>query len=385
MPRTALLLALLVPAVALPAEAPLTRLRAGVQEKLDALKAAAEFPGVSAGFALADGSSAGVAAGLADVENNVPLGPADRLLAGSVGKTFVAAVLLQLAEEGKVGLDDRLEAWLGKEPWFARLPNAADLTVRSVLNHTAGLPEYFEQKGFVPAIQADPDKEWKPEELLAYVLDAKPLFAVGKGWSYSDTDFILAGMVAERAAGKPLFAEIDRRLLKPLKLERTVPSDRRVIAGLVPGYAGPRNPLGFSGKTIAGGKLVTNPQFEWAGGGLASTPEDLARWAKALYEGKVFRKKETLGAMLDGVDAPAPRGGGKGHRYGLGVQIRESEWGPSYGHGGWFPGYLTEVEYFPRHRVAVAVQFNTDAGASLKKGRRAYAADVAGVVLGPGK
>jgi D-alanyl-D-alanine carboxypeptidase len=136
---------------------------------------------------------------------------------------------------------------------------------------------------------------------------------------------------------------------------------------------------------MAGGRLVTNPQFEWAGGGLASTPEDLARWAKALYEGKVFRKKETLAEMLAGVDATGARGGGKGIRYGLGVQIRPSAWGPGYGHGGWFPGYRTEVEYFPEKRVAVAVQFNTDIGRQLGKGPRGAVADVAAELFTPGK
>ncbi len=375
-----------VPAADPPAPKPLTdqefdKLKARVQAKLDDLREKAEFPGVSVGFVLADGRSAGVASGLADADRNTPLKPGDRLLAGSVGKTFVAAVVLQLAEEGKLDLDDKLEKWLGKEVWFDRLPNAKELTLRCLLNHTAGLPEYFEQKGFVEAVKADPDKAWKPSELVAYVLDAKPLFEVGKGWSYADSDYILVGMAAERATGKPLFEEIERRLLKPLKLERTVPSDRRVIPGLATGYARPRNPLGFEGKTIIDGKLVTNPQFEWAGGGLASTPGDLARWAKALYEGGTFKKKATLEAMLDGVDAMGGRGGGKGNKYGLGVQIRDSEWGKSYGHGGWFPGYLTEVEYFPDRKVAIAVQFNTDVGKSIKKGLRTYTGDVARIIL----
>src|SRR5262249_32869755 len=157
-----------------------------------------------------------------------------------------------------------------------------------LLNHTAGLPEYFERKDFTAAVRADPDRVWQPAELIGYVLDAKPLFPVGKGWSYADTDYILVGMVIERATGKALFGEIDRRLLRPLKLERTIPSDSRKIPDLVTGYAGPRNPLGYEGTTMAEGKLVMNPQFEWAGGGLATTPDDLARWAKALYEGKVF-------------------------------------------------------------------------------------------------
>lgn len=357
------------------------QLRGKVQAKLDDLRATAEFPGVTVGFVLADGRSAGVSSGFADAAKKVALKPDDRMLAGSIGKTYVAALVLQLSEEGKIGLDDKLEKWLGKEPWYPRLPNRSDLTVRHLLTHTAGLPEYFEAKGITDAVKADPDRVWKPEELVAYVLDAKPLFAAGKGYAYADTDYILVGMAAEKAGGKPLFAEIERRLLKPLKLDRTTPSDKRVIPGLVSGHAAIRNPFGYQGPTIVDGKFVMNPQMEYAGGGLASTPEDLARWAKAVYEGKAFQKKETLTAMLTGVETGTGRGGGKGVKYGLGVQIRESEWGPSYGHGGWFPGYLSEVEYFADHKVAIAVQFNTDAGRSLKKGLRAYIGDVAKLVI----
>jgi D-alanyl-D-alanine carboxypeptidase len=357
------------------------QLRGKVQAKLDDLRAAADFPGVTVGFVLADGRSAGVSSGFADTAKTVPLKPDDRMLAGSIGKTYVAAVVLQLVEEGKIGLDDKLEKWLGQEPWYPRLPNGPDLTLRHLLTHTAGLPEYFEAKGITAAVKADLDRVWKPEELVAYVLDAKPLFAAGKGYAYADTDYILVGMAAEKAGGKPLFAEIERRLLKPLKLDRTTPSDKRVIPGLVSGHAAIRNPFGYQGPTIVDGKFVMNPQMEYAGGGLASTPEDLARWAKAVYEGKAFQKKETLTAMLTGVETGTGRGGGKGVKYGLGVQIRESEWGPSYGHGGWFPGYLSEVEYFADHKVAIAVQFNTDAGRSLKKGLRAYIGDVAKLVI----
>jgi D-alanyl-D-alanine carboxypeptidase len=128
---------------------------------------------------------------------------------------------------------------------------------------------------------------------------------------------------------------------------------------------------------ITGGKFIINPQMEWTGGGLNSTTEDLARWAKALYEGRVL-KRSSLEAMLAGVEAKT----GRGDKYGLGVQIRQSEWGVSYGHGGWFPGYLSEMEYFPEHKVAIAVQFNTDFGRRIKKGLRQYIADFARLVLG---
>jgi D-alanyl-D-alanine carboxypeptidase len=120
--------------------------------------------------------------------------------------------------------------------------------------------------------------------------------------------------------------------------------------------------------------------MEWTGGGFASTAEDLAKWAKALYEGKVL-KPEALAQMLNGVETPGGRGGGSGSKYGLACQIRPSEWGTSYGHGGWFPGYLSEMEYFPEKKIAIAVQFNTDAGRQIKRGLRAYIAEVAKIIL----
>jgi len=133
MPR--LLFALVAVAAALPAgeppapksptDAEFSALCRRVQAKLDDLRGQADFPGVTVGFALADGRSAGVSSGLADVEAKTPLKPTDRMLAGSVGKTFVAAVTLQLIQERVLGLDDKLERWLGKEAWFAACRTAA--------------------------------------------------------------------------------------------------------------------------------------------------------------------------------------------------------------------------------------------------------------------
>ncbi len=364
-----------------PSDAQFTELCRKVQASLDQQRQEAEFPGATIGFVLGDGRSASVSTGFADLESKTKLKPADRMLAGSIGKTFVAAVLLQLVEESKIALDDPLSKCLGTEDWFARLPNGRDLTVRMLAHQTSGLPEYFEVKGFMRALTGNADKVWKPSELISFILDAKPLFPAGKGWSYADTNYILIGMVIEKATGKPLFDEIDRRLLKPWKLERTIASDRRVIPGLIPGYAAQGNPLGYTGRTILAGQFVINPQMEYAGGGLASTAEDLAKWGKLLYEGKVFQKKETLALLLSGFDASGGRGGGKGTKYGVGVQIRESPWGISYGHGGWFPGYLSEVEYFPEHRISVAVQFNSDNRREIKKGLRAYIGDVTRILL----
>lgn len=349
-----------------------------VRAKLAELHAAAEFPGASVGFVLPDGRSASVSVGLADLDNRRPLAPEDRMLAGSIGKTFVAAVTLQLVQEGRVNLDEKIERWFGREAWFNRLPNAKEVTLRMLMNHTSGIPEHVLREDFIAAMHEEPDRIWKPEELIAYILDAKPLFAAGENFSYADTNYILVGMIVERVTKKKLYEEVAGRILKPLKLASTIPSDSRTLAKVTTGHSRPGSPFKIEGRVIVDGKFIVNPQMEWAGGGFASTPEDLARWAKAMYEAKAF-KKPLLDQMLTGVEAREGRGAGA--KYGLGAQIFQGQLGQSYGHGGWFPGYLSQMEYFPEHRIAVAIQFNTDAANKLKKGLRAYIAEIARIII----
>src|SRR5688572_32433915 len=107
-----------------------TELKQALQLKLDEWHKAGSFPGATLGVVLANGESFGLAVGLSDREMKTPMKPNDRMLAGSVGKTFAAATALQLIKEGKIGLDDKIERYLGREPWFSRLPNARDITVR---------------------------------------------------------------------------------------------------------------------------------------------------------------------------------------------------------------------------------------------------------------
>src|SRR6266513_1087472 len=111
-------------------EAQLKRIRESTQAKLDQLHAAAGFPGASIGFVLPDGRSGSVSTGVSDLATKRPLVPTDLMLAGSIGKTFVAAVMIQLAQQGKVNLDDKIDHWFKADPWFARLPNANDITIR---------------------------------------------------------------------------------------------------------------------------------------------------------------------------------------------------------------------------------------------------------------
>ncbi len=296
----------------------------------------------------------GLAAGTSDTTLGVAMEPSSRLLQGSVGKTYVSAVAMQLVHAGKLDLDAKVSEYLGDEPWYGRLPNHADITVRQLMNHTSGIIRYEFNDQFLVDLMADPDRVWRPEEQLAYLFDTEAPFPAGEGWDYSDTNYIILGMIIELLTGSAYYAEMQRRLLEPLALENTVPSNSRRIPGLVQGYAGAENPLGVPDQVIVDGEFVINPQFEWTGGGIASTAEDLALWAKALYEGRAF-DPSMLPVMLDAVPARL----GPGAEYGLGVIVRETPLGPAWGHSGFFPGYLTEMAYFPDHGIAVAVQINS--------------------------
>ena len=351
-------------------------LKTRLQQKLDEWHQAGKFPGATLGVVLADGRSFGLAVGYSDRDKKTPMSPDDRMLAGSTGKTFAAATAFQLISEGKISLDDKVEKYLGKETWFDRLPNARQITIRQLMNHTSGLVRYEFKKEFTDYLTAHPMKSWTPQERLTYLFDAKPPFEAGKGWDYSDTNYIVLGMIIERVTGKEFYDEARRRLIKPLRLSDTIAQEGPAMKGVVQGYAGAGNPFGGKDAMIENRKFVVNPQLEWTGGGWASTSFDLARWAKMYFEGKAF-PASLLPQVLDGVSAPML---GRDAKYGLCVIIRNTAAGTSYGHSGYFPGYLTDMMYFPEGNFAVAVQVNTSVGRDLGKPLGRVLAEIAQII-----
>ena len=350
-------------------------LESQLRAKFEELHKAASFPGGTAGFVLADGTSFAIAVGVSDRTAGTPMKTTDRLLLGSVGKTYVAAVALQMIHEKRFALEDTLDTFFAKEPWFPRLANASKITVRHLMTHTSGIVRYEFDPRFTKDLSANPDKVWSGEDRLAYLFDAKPPFAPGEGWQYSDTNYIVLGMIIERTGKAPYYEQLKKRILEPHKLRDTVPADSRTVAGLVQGYAGPNNPFGGSDEMIKDGKFAVNPQFEWTGGGLAVTSLDLAKWGKILYEGKAV-PAEMMPKMLDGVAAQL----GPESKYGLGVIIRPSPLGITYGHSGFMPGYQTELVYFPDRKLSIAVQVNSSAPRSTGRSLRAFALDFAQLV-----
>jgi D-alanyl-D-alanine carboxypeptidase len=342
-----------------PARAPVLEER--FQAELDRVRAEMGIPGATAAYALSDGTVGVAASGLADVESRAPMTPRSRMLAASIGKSFVAATALALAQEGALDLDTPIKKWLSDRPWLARLPSHDSITLRHLLTHSSGLPDHVHTPGFARAVAerwSEAGNPFPPEELVGFVLDEPAPFPPGGDWSYSDTGYILVGLVIEQVAGRPFEEELRRRFLEPLGLDATTPSNQRALPGLAAGYTARDNPLGLPAKTTsAPGVMSWNPAIEWTGGGLVSTSRDLAVWARALYGARALS-----GSYLDELLRSVPVGGeDSGIRYGAGVAIhQQTPLGPSYGHGGTIPGYVSSLRYYPEHCIAVAFQINTD-------------------------
>lgn len=325
-----------------------------LQSLLDSLCITGNYPGLSLAV-VTDTKNIALTSGLADIEKNIPLKTSDMLLQGSVGKTYCAAITMRLIKKGALSLDDKVSKYLSSYAWYSRVPNATDITIKMLMNHTSGVMRYEFKPAFTKDLSSQPDKVWTPEELIRYVLDEKADFQAGKGWDYSDTNYILLAMILEKVTGRKYYEILTTDILAPQKLLHTRPSDKRKLDGLCQGYAGEGNEFGGQSKVINDqGLFIINPQFEWTGGGVYSTTQDLAVWGKLLYEGKIF-DPSMLPLMLDGVPAKL----GPDSKYGLGVIMRPTSQGQAYGHSGFFPGYLTEMYYFPDQKICIALQSNS--------------------------
>jgi D-alanyl-D-alanine carboxypeptidase len=343
-------------------------LQHSIQAKVDSLQRSHGFPGLTFHAILSDGTRVSLSTGTADSLSQEKMSTEHRMLSGSNGKTLFAASVLKLASEGRIHLDHKISQYLREEPWFHRLPNAETVTLRMLMNHTSGIEEYYSLGDFMELVKADPGRTFTPYETFKYILDRQPLFPAGTQWGYSDTNYILLGYIIEKFTGKSMYERVKAEILEPYALNFTQPSTQRSFERLATGYGRKNSPFPFHGAMVKQGHMVFNPQFEWMGGGFVSQVRDLATWAKTLYTLKEISPK-----MREEMRVAVPARTGKDHAYGLGIQIRPSErWGYSFGHSGWFPGYLTDAVYFPDIDLALAIQFNTDDISKLKAAPYTY-------------
>ncbi|MFN2461829.1 MAG: serine hydrolase domain-containing protein [Candidatus Velthaea sp.] len=343
-------------------------LRAGLQSDVSQYLAARAVPEHISAVSLSvsfpnSASNINVAAGRRQYGGKgAPITASTLYQIGSVTKSFTAAAILQLEAEGKLNIDQTVGTWLPQYPAWKRI------TLRRLLNMTGDIPTYDDVPSMLAAYAAAPTKDWTGRELVAVVY---PKLRPNAGWLYSNTGYVLLQMIVERASGNSYAAEIRRRFLNNTAVGLTSTYYEQDV---YPAAIGDRMTGGYFFSTDADnaalapllGKDMRPLSLSWAqgAGGIVSTPEDVTRWCRALYEGSVLPAKQrremmTLVSQTSGKPITASTAH-KQHGFGLGIG---SMFMPGMGHV-WFYegmtlGYRMTYVYLPKQNVVFAVGLNS--------------------------
>ncbi|GHF95517.1 serine hydrolase domain-containing protein [Streptomyces zaomyceticus] len=283
----------------------------------------------------------------------------DRFRVGSITKTFVATVLLQLQAEGRLDLDDPVEKWL---PGVVR-GNGHDgrrITVRQLLNHTSGVYSVtadpgFQEKIFGPGFLEHRYDRWTPRQLVDIAMTHAPDFAPGTDWNYSNTNYVLAGMVIEKVTGRPYGKAVENRIVKPLKLRATsVPgTDVRMPKPSSPAWS----TLSADPDAQVHDVSRLSPTIAYAAGEMISDSNDLQTFYRALLKGRLLPKAEMKEMTTTVPISPEIPGAG----YGLGLMKQKLSCGKEiWGHGGGIHGSSSEAQATRDGGHSLAMNFNAD-------------------------
>jgi D-alanyl-D-alanine carboxypeptidase len=295
--------------------------------------------------------------GVADLRTGAPMPLDGHFRMGSDTKTFVSVVVLQLVGEGRISLDDPIERWLPR----VVAGNGNDgrrITIRQVLQHTSGIYNYTNDLPVLAsaeAYQAHRFDHYTAADLVAIAMRHPPQFAPGTHWSYSNTNYIIAGMLIERVTGRPWAAEVVSRILVPLGMRHTFyPGDRPTL---------PRPHAEGYQQFAPGGPLVDTTEINAtvadAAGGLVSTTTDLTRFWQALQRGQLLRPRQ-MAQLHDTVLAETFQNTLPGLRYGLGIMWVPNRCGGFWSHPGDVPGTSTLNAVTPDGNRAVVFYETTE-------------------------
>jgi D-alanyl-D-alanine carboxypeptidase len=277
--------------------------------------------------------------GVADKATGAPMEPNMYMRIGSETKTFTVTALLELVDEGKVGLDDPIDKYI------KGVPNGDKITLRNLAGMRSGLFSYSMDEDFVKALLSDPKGSFTPQQLLDYAFTHPVQFQPGEEFDYCNTNLILLGLVVEKAGGMPLNEFIDQRVLKPAGLRHTV-----FPAGAE--FPSP-HAQGYTDQTATGKVEDTvdwNSSWAWAAGAMISDLRDLRSWGRTLATGTLL-SPGTQAQRLKTESTGIPGAG-----YGLGI-FNIQGW---IGHNGSIPGYEALSIYLPESQATLVVLLNTD-------------------------
>ena len=295
--------------------------KAAIQAKMDRLVELG-VPGIT--VLVRDGDrSLQLSSGIADLKTKRAVDKDDRFRIGSLAKPYVGVLMAQLAEEGKLHLDDPIDLY---QP--GSVTNGADISLRQLLNHSSGIADYTEvsQEVLAPYLKGDYAHVWKPSRLVKIAAAAGPLFEPGTDVHYSNTNYALLGQVIEKVTGNTLADEMRTRIFRPLKLENTsFATNGKLTEPFARGY------LVGQGKPVDVTEIYP---YYWGAGNLVADADDVARFSQALMGGKLV-SAASLREMKRLVMQTKTRG------QGLGIVGDRLSCGRHFGHDGSVPGYFS--------------------------------------------
>lgn len=284
--------------------------------------------------------------GVADLTTNAPIRLDDKMRIGSITKTFTGTVLLQLVDEGKLTLNDKLSEY------FPDFPNGENITIEQLGNMTSGIFNYSEDETFQKNLMSDLSRPFTPLELIAIAKSHEPYFAPGTSMHYSNSNTILLGLIIEKLTGSTLEFEIQKRILNRLGMSNTTfENDSNFPEPHAHGYL-------YMDSTSIVPEDVTglNPSWGWAAGAIISTLSDIEKFAKPLATGELISKSSQIARLTWDKPFTPPGGawGGAELRYGFAI----ADFAGAIGHNGGIPGFNSFMGYVPEKDATIIVFVN---------------------------
>ncbi|MFE9835785.1 serine hydrolase domain-containing protein [Streptomyces sp. NPDC005551] len=315
------------------------KLTARLDKAVEKVRREAGIPGVVVGLWMPGKGNYVRATGVADTGTGEPMSTRQFIRIGSETKTFTVTALLELVDDGRIGLDDPISEYIDG------VPNGDHITLRHLAGMRSGLFPYSADPDFEHDLLSDPSRSFTPEELLAYGYRHDNTFAPGTQFQYSNSNLVLLGLVIEKVSGHRLGDFIEKRVVRPARLRHTLfPEDHE--------FPEP-HARGYTDQTLSGeveDSTDWNPSWAWAAGQMISDLRDLRRWAKIVATGELLSPK-TQAQRLKTLPIGHP-----GTSYGLGI-FKSGGW---LGHNGSIPGYETVTVYLPSKKATLVVMINTD-------------------------
>ncbi len=296
------------------------------------------------------------ASGKSDLKNDIELRPCNITRVGSTVKTFTAVTIFLLAEEGKLDINDPITKYLTASD-LENLENADRATIRQLLNHSSGIFNYIQNLQFQTASLNDLIKEWKPEELLGYARGKKAYFEPGTDVIYSNTNYILLGMIITAIEGKPFYEVFEEKIFTPLNLASTrFAAKDPVPDGIIRGYVD-----FYSNLNVINATYYSGWDYYTADGGLISNAYDLNLFLTALFSGQII-SQNSLTEMMNWQKPKDEDPEFFPLWYGLGIFKMETPWGDAYFHSGDAIGYYACMAYFPEKETTICWAVNGNYG-----------------------